>query len=115
MEQLIITCHIGADADVKKKSDHFLIHFPVACTRRWFDKETSEQKEVTNWYSVFRRMKNEPGKILNHLRKGNKILITGQPSYQVNTHGQGVKVEVLLSVTDWEILSFEKSINQDQN
>lgn len=112
MENLTITGNLGADAEVKQKSDYYLTHFSVACTRRYTNSD-GEKIESTNWYSVMRRTKKEPGKIMNHLKKGNKVLVTGQPSYGINTHGNGVKAEIIVNCEKLEILSFDNSIKEE--
>ncbi|MDR5590266.1 single-stranded DNA-binding protein [Christiangramia sp. SM2212] len=116
MEILQITGYIGSDAECKQESENkFLTRFSVASTKRWNDRETGEEKESTNWYTIFRRSSKHPQKLLNHLKKGNKIYIAGQPSYGVNTHGNGVRVEVILNSKEIEILTFVNSIQGNSN
>lgn len=114
MENLLIIGHIGADAVTKETSDNkFITRFSVACTTQWLDKDTGEVSKKTNWYTVFYRRSKNPEKLTNHLKKGNKVAITGKPSYQVNTHGQGVKVEVNISATEIEVQTFENSLQAE--
>jgi single stranded DNA-binding protein len=115
MENIFIIGHIGADASTKQTSDNKLItRFSVACTTQWLDKDTGEVSKKTNWYTVFYRRSKNPEKLLNHLKKGNKVLVMGKPSYQVNTHGQGVKVEVTISATEIEVQTFDNSLQPEK-
>lgn len=116
MENLLISGNIGADADVKQQSENqFLISFSLAATKRWVNPKTGEQESRTNWYTVFRRTKKNPQKLIDLLKKGHKVLVTGEPSYNVNTHGNGVKVEVLVNAKDIELQTFDKSENSVSN
>ncbi|WBL20770.1 single-stranded DNA-binding protein [Zunongwangia sp. HRR-M8] len=116
MEFLTITGNIGADADVKQQSENqFLIRFSLAATKRWVNPETGELQSRTNWYTIFRRTKKNPQKLIDLLKKGHKVLVTGEPSFNVNTHGNGVKVEVLVNARDIELQTFDKSENSVSN
>lgn len=114
MEIISLTGYIGQDAKVTNESDNrFLTRFSVACSKRWKD-QNGEEKESTNWYTIFRRSKNDPTKLLNHLRKGNKVFITGQPSYGINTHGNGVKTEIIINCKEIEVLTFDNSASDQE-
>ena len=110
MHKIFVTGHIGADADFKQPSENeVFIHFNLAHTKKWKDKQTNEDKEVTTWYSVFKRYKTVPEKLLNHLRKGNKVLIMGEPSYKIDSYGQGQKVAISINASELHILTFDNS------
>ena len=49
------------------------------------------------------------------LKKGHKVLVVGEPSYNVNTYGSGVKVEVLVNAKNIELQTFDKSDNSVSN
>tara|TARA_B100000378_G_C17986618_1_gene392389 strand:+ start:339 stop:749 length:411 start_codon:yes stop_codon:yes gene_type:complete len=116
MENIILTGNIGSDADVKQQSENqFLIRFSLAATKRWVNPKTGEQESRTNWYTIFRRTKKNPQKLIDLLKKGHKVLVTGEPSYNVNTYGSGVKVEVLVNAKDIELQTFDRSDNKESN
>ena len=87
----------------------------MAATKKWIDPETGEQDSRTNWYTVFKRTKKHPQKLIDLLKKGHKVLVVGEPSYNVNTYGSGVKVEVLVNAKNIELQTFDKSDNSVSN
>lgn len=109
MEQTIITGHLGKDAELVKDTDKNIIHFSVACTQKWIDKNGDENTK-TNWYHVFKTVKNDPTKMLSYLLQGVKVYVLGRPSYKVNTGSQNISVSININALEMEILEFK---NQD--
>lgn len=110
MEQTTITGFIGRDAAVKHENDLYTINFSVACSKKYLDKERNEV-EKTTWYSVFKRSKKNPEKLVSYLKKGQKVLIQGEPSYSIDQSNQQIKVGVILNCEKLEILTFNDSEN----
>ena len=54
-----------------------VINFSLATTDRWYDKETNEQKEATEWHNVvaFRKLAEL---IERHVHKGSQVYLEGR-------------------------------------
>ena len=70
--------HLGADPEVKYLQDGTAVtNINIACSERWKDKQTGEQKERTEWVraSSFGKQAEVIGQ---YFKKGSQIYISGQ-------------------------------------
>lgn len=76
MNTTIISGNIGQDAQIKPHGDQVVINFSVAVTKKW--KSGDEQKEKTTWFSCSLWRKAEHTRIADFLKKGQKVICTGE-------------------------------------
>ena len=74
MIQITITGNLGADAERKQINDRTYIAFRMAVKGR---------KDTTTWVSVLYR---DSDKLLQYLKKGQSVLIIGEPSFNLYTN-----------------------------
>ena len=74
MIQITITGNLGADAERKQINDRMYIAFRMAVKGR---------KDTTTWVSVLYR---DSDKLLQYLKKGQSVLIIGEPSFNLYTN-----------------------------
>lgn len=78
VNKVIILGNLGQDPEVKyMESGKAIARFSVATSEQWKDKQTGEQKSLTEWHRVvcFDRL----GEIAaEYLRKGSKVYIEGK-------------------------------------
>jgi single-strand DNA-binding protein len=88
-EQTIIIGNVGRDPEIRTTNNSQVANFTVAVSRRWRDKATQEQREVTNWYRVncWGPLAETATRIV---RKGVQIMVVGAPtaSAYVDKDGQ---------------------------
>lgn len=108
MENSTIIGFIGRNAEVAVKNDLFEINFSVACTKKWFDKNTGEEKERTTWYSIFKRSKKDPANMLPYLTQGIKVYISGTPTFSIDQHQSSMRVGIIINAEKLEILTFKE-------
>jgi single-strand DNA-binding protein len=107
MEKIMITGHIGQDAQVRQAGKDECANFSVAVTRRF--KQGDETKEATTWYNcaLWR-----PNAVVNFLKKGQPVLVEGRPRCRVYQNRDGVHVaQMEIDVTHVELLG--KNPNAD--
>ena len=71
MIQITITGNLGADAERKQINDRMYIAFRMAVKGR---------RDTTTWVSVLYR---DSDKLLQYLKKGQSVLIIGEPSFSL--------------------------------
>jgi len=76
-EQTIIVGNVGRDPEMRyTQSGAAVTGFSVAVTTRWTDRQSNEQREKTNWYSIscWGRL----AEVANqYVRKGTQIMVIG--------------------------------------
>lgn len=76
-EQTIIVGNVGRDPEMRfTQGGAAVTGFSVAVTTRWTDRQSNEQREKTNWYSVscWGRL----AEVANqYVRKGTQIMVIG--------------------------------------
>ena len=98
-----------------------VINFSLATTDRWYDKDTNEQKEATEWHNVvaFRKLAEL---IERHVHKGSQLYVEGRLKTRswekdgvkhYKTEVEASKVEFLGS-KDKEPLKADKSYHSDR-
>ena len=92
VNKVIIVGRLGNDPEVRQfqNSGGGVTNISVATSERWNDKQTGEQKEVTEWHriSLFNRL----GEIAaQYLRKGSTVYIEGSLQTRKYTDQQGIE------------------------
>lgn len=87
MFKLLFTGNLGKDAKIKEETDFKMITFSVA---------VSTKKNETQWIDCiyFRRFDQSVG-VLDYLKKGQKVLIEGEPSVDVYEGKGNLKARVI--------------------
>ncbi len=100
MLSITFTGNLGADAVVKDVKDQKVINFSVASTKHYTN-AAGEKKEDTTWIdcSLWRKTDN----ISNHLTKGKKVLIVGEPGTSAFMPKDGGEPRATLQCTVEEI------------
>lgn len=78
VNKVIILGNLGQDPEVRYTQNSTAIaNFSVATSESWKDKQTGEQKEITEWHRVvcYRRLAEIAGE---YLKKGSKVYIEGR-------------------------------------
>ncbi|MBP0902406.1 single-stranded DNA-binding protein [Mariniflexile gromovii] len=107
MKQIQVTGHLGKDAEVLKKEkskEYFTLFFSVAHTEKFKDASGKEISK-TEWFSCFKRYKKEPNKILEILKKGTKVFVSGKPSFNIVNNNQGVYINVNIDVNEIDFMT----------
>ena len=80
MEHLTISGRLGKDAEIKTTArGSKYVSFPLAV----------DAKGTTNWYNVSSFQENHLGKIVEYLKKGKGLIVSGVPSYSAWTDKSG--------------------------
>lgn len=78
VNKVILVGNLGADPEVRyTQGSTAIANFNVATSESWRDKQTGEQREITEWHRVvcFRRLAEIAGE---YLKKGSKVYIEGR-------------------------------------
>lgn len=78
INKVILVGNLGQDPEIRYTQNSVAIaNMSVATSESWKDKNTGEQKEVTEWHRVvmYKRLAEIAGE---YLRKGSKVYIEGQ-------------------------------------
>lgn len=78
VNKVILVGNLGQDPEVRyTQSSVAIANFSVATSESWKDKNTGEQKELTEWHRVvcYRRLAEIAGE---YLKKGSKVYIEGR-------------------------------------
>lgn len=103
MKNLSIIGNLGADATAKKNAnDTYTINFNVAVSEKYKDANGVEVSN-TDWISVFLRRKNA-GKIMDYLKKGNQIYVTGKPNFVLSEYNGEKRMSINISNADISLL-----------
>lgn len=78
LNKVTLIGNLGADPERRRTQSGLLIaNLRIATTESWFDRETNERKERTEWHRVV-FFGNTAETILNHMQKGRRIYIEGR-------------------------------------
>jgi single-strand DNA-binding protein len=70
--------HVGKDPEIRKtQGGDPIANFSLACSERWRDKATGEQKEKTEWIRVT-AFGNVAGIIEKYVKSGSKLYVSGK-------------------------------------
>lgn len=101
VNKVILVGNLGQDPEVRyMPSGGAVANITIATSESWRDKQTGEQKEVTEWHRVvlFGKLAEVAGE---YLRKGSQVYIEGQLKTRKWTDQQGVEkytTEVVVNV-----------------
>lgn len=85
MEHLTISGRLGRDAEVKTTArGNKYVSFTLAV-----DSKNKNGESVTNWYNVSSFQENHTGKMVDFLKKGKGLIVSGIPSYSIWTDRTG--------------------------
>jgi single-strand DNA-binding protein len=103
MIRLDVTGNLGADAEVRQHEDYNIISFSVAET-----KKKKDGTQITTWVScAIWRKKDQPIRVVDYMKKGIKIFVSGTPSVSAFTDKAGnVRAELKLRVDHFELQTF---------
>ena len=91
INKVIIVGRLGQDPEIRQfQNGGSLTSINVATSERWTDKNTGEQKEVTEWHriSLFNRLAEIAGQ---YLSKGSLVYIEGSLHTRKYTDQQGIE------------------------
>ena len=84
MEHLTISGRLGKDAEIKTTArGSKYVSFTLAVDSR------NKDGNVTNWYNVSSFQENHLGKMVDYLKKGKGLIVSGVPSYSTWTDKNG--------------------------
>ena len=111
MNQTIISGNIGQDATIKDLDGQSAINFSVAVTDKWKNKQ-GEKQERTTWVSCVMWKPSDKTSIAQYLKKGTKVLLTGESGAEAYVDKEGKAIAKLtLKVSNVEFIG---SIQADQ-
>ena len=79
MQKIIVTGNLGADAIVQNYQGNQFVAFRIAATEKFNNNGTLESR--TTWYDC--TWNRTDSKLLPYLKKGQKLLVIGRPSYRL--------------------------------
>lgn len=115
MNTMIVSGHLGQDAEVKVIRDKEYTAFSIAENIKRINKESGELVETTSWYSVLFPSKSD--KFVDLLKKGNKVLVSGELTIDVyrSETKQDVHVSRNIYARTVEILTFAPDKKSQEN
>ena len=78
VNNVMLLGNVGRDPEFKILSNgQPVVNFTLATTDRWYDKDTNQQKEATEWHSIvaFRKVAEL---IERHVHKGSQVYLEGR-------------------------------------
>lgn len=78
VNNVMLLGNVGRDPEFKILSNgQPVVNFTLATTDRWFDKDSGQQKEATEWHSIvaFRKVAEL---IERHVHKGSQVYVEGR-------------------------------------
>jgi len=78
INRVILIGYLGADPDIRAfpNGDRFAI-LSLATSRRWKDRLTGEQREITDWHRIILRRQNDVTYAERYLGKGSHLNVEG--------------------------------------
>ncbi len=78
VNKVILVGNLGRDPEVRSLQDgNKVVHFSVATSERWKDRQSGEQKERTEWHRVVIFNERLAEIAERYLRKGSKVYLEG--------------------------------------
>jgi single-strand DNA-binding protein len=79
VNKVILVGNLGRDPEVRRlPSGDPVVHFSVATSETWRDKQSGERREKTEWHNVVIFNENLGKVAEQYLRKGSKVYLEGQ-------------------------------------
>ena len=110
MNLLMITGNIGRDVEVRQTGKGTTVaSFSVAVQSGWGD------NQKTQWYRCSIFGKRAEGKLTEYLLKGQKVLVTGEPSLNLYEKDGKTNAGIDVFVSEVELLGSKEKVQQDGN
>lgn len=104
--------NVGNEPDIRQTQDgREIANFSVATLERWKDKDTGEQREVTEWHRIVCFNENLVRVIKSYVHKGSKIFVEGQLQTRKWTDQSGIErysTEIVLKAFNGTITLLDK-------
>lgn len=105
LQRLELIGTIGQDAEVKDFSNNQVINFSIACTEKYKDKATNEDKSITTWYDCSKWGNNTA--VVQYLKKGALVRLVGKPTARSYQKQDGTTTNVIgINIFEMNILKF---------
>lgn len=105
MKQITIIGNIGTDATYKKSKNGYLLNFNVAVNSK------VKEEEKTDWFSCARIYKEKPETILQYLKKGQRVCIIGDISFNQSMNNGAIYFNKNVYASELKILFDRKEEN----
>ena len=119
VNKVILIGNVGQDPEIRSfQSGGKVCNLSIATSERWKDRETSEQKERTQWHRVVVFNENLINLIEKYVNKGSKLYIEGQLETRKWTDSSGVDkyaTEVVLRNFKGELTFLDSRGNNNDN
>lgn len=79
MQKIIVTGNLGADATVQTYQTNSFVAFRIAATEKFNNNGAQESR--TTWYDC--TWNKTDSKLLEYLKKGQKLLVIGRPTFRL--------------------------------
>lgn len=100
MNKVFLCGNLGQDPEARQtETGRKVVRFSLATTRSYKTKDSDQWKEDTQWHSVV-AWDYLAEKVVKHLRKGSKALVTGEVRYRKYTTADGVEKYVTEIISD---------------
>ncbi|HRF08522.1 MAG TPA: single-stranded DNA-binding protein [Xanthobacteraceae bacterium] len=113
VNKVILIGNLGQDPEIRATNDgRKIATLSVACSERWKDKNTGEQKEHTEWIRVVVFAEGSAKFAEQYLRKGAKVYVEGKYVTRKWTDDKGVdrwSTEVQVSGFSHQLSSLERA------
>ena len=110
MNLLMITGNIGRDVEVRQTGKGTTVaSFSMAVQTGWGD------NQKTQWYRCSIFGKRAEGKLTEYLLKGQKVLVTGEPSLNIYEKDGKTNAGIDVFVSEVELLGSKEKVQQDGN
>ena len=79
INKVFLMGNLGADPEIKTFDNGGKVaQFRIATSEKWKDKNTGEQKEITDWHNIVVRQAGLANVVENYLKKGSSVHIEGR-------------------------------------
>ncbi|WP_386681878.1 single-stranded DNA-binding protein [Loktanella sp. R86503] len=107
--------NLGADPEVRTfNNGNKVCNLRIACTEKWKDKNSGEQKEKTEWVSVAIFSEGLAGVAERFLKKGSKVYISGKLAtrkWQDQSGADRYSTEIVLQGFDAKLVMLDGANN----
>ena len=113
---------VGKDPEIRSmQNGREVATFSLATSNKWTDKQTGEQKEITDWHKIVVFSEGLVKVIKNYVKKGSQIYIKGEIKTRKWTDDKGVDrytTEIVLQGYNTKLLlldsgKFQNGTNQE--
>ena len=119
VNKVILLGNLGRDPDIRSmQSGKKMAAFSIATSKKWKDRNTQEQKEITAWHNIVVFNEGLVEVIEKYVKKGSKIYIEGELStrkYQDKDGNDRYATEVVLQGYNSTLTMLGSIGNQNQS